>query len=152
MFLPLTRDEIKQISRLVLKGVKKNLQRQELSIELNEDAYELIAELGYDPQFGARPLKRVIQKELVNELSKRVLGGYFNPGDIIHVGVEGRKIIFDEKPITDKGVEADPEADEKKKTRRSRKRKKDVENLEQATKDVEDAAQQLKTQEGAEGG
>ncbi len=153
MFLPLTREEIKKISRLVLKGVKKNLARQDLGIELNADAYDLIAELGYDPQFGARPLKRVIQKELVNELSKRVLSGAFEAGETIYVGVDGRKIIFDEKPIPASGVAAIPqEEEEKKKTRRSRKRKQKVEELEKATEDVQKAAQKLKTQEGTEGG
>ncbi|MBX2816519.1 MAG: ATP-dependent chaperone ClpB [Saprospiraceae bacterium] len=148
MFLPLTRDEIRKISKLVLKGVKKNLARQGLSIELNDDAYDLIAELGYDPQFGARPLKRVIQRELVNELSKRVLGGAFEPGDVIYAGVEGRKIIFASSPIASTGVDEDPELEEKKKTRRSRKRKKQVEDLEKATKDVEEATRQVQEEPG----
>ena len=57
MFLPLNRDEIKKIGGLMLKKVKKNLAKQELAIEMSESAMNLLADLGYDPQFGARPLK-----------------------------------------------------------------------------------------------
>ncbi|HLT94798.1 MAG TPA: AAA family ATPase, partial [Membranihabitans sp.] len=68
MFLPLTLEEIKRIAELHIKKVRKNLNRQGLFLEISDAAMDLIADLGYDPQFGARPLKRVIQKELVNQL------------------------------------------------------------------------------------
>ena len=72
MFLPLTKAEIKKIATLMLKKVKKNLARQELSIDFTDSAMDLLAERGYDPQFGARPLSRVIDKDLVNHLAKAV--------------------------------------------------------------------------------
>ena len=60
-----------------VKKTKKNLAHQEISIEFSDSAMDLLADLGYDPQFGARPLKRVIQKEIINELSKSVLSGNY---------------------------------------------------------------------------
>ena len=90
MFLPLNRDEIKKIGGLMLKKVKKNLAKQELAIELSDSALNLLADLGYDPQFGARPLKRVIEKEIVNELAKEVLSGRFAPGETIYVNTDAK--------------------------------------------------------------
>ncbi|MEQ8705632.1 MAG: ATP-dependent chaperone ClpB [Phaeodactylibacter sp.] len=97
MFLPLTRDEIKQILHLLLRKVKKMLSDQGMSIELTPAAEDLLAEMGYDPQFGARPMKRVLQKEVVNELSKHVLSGTFAAGDMIFVDVEGEELTFGKK-------------------------------------------------------
>ncbi|NRA48081.1 MAG: AAA family ATPase, partial [Phaeodactylibacter sp.] len=94
MFLPLTRDEIKQILYLLLKKVKKMLGEQEMSIELTPEAEDLLADMGYDPQFGARPMKRVLQKEVINELSKHVLAGTFVAGDTILVTVENDELVF----------------------------------------------------------
>ena len=85
MFLPLTKPEIKKIAGLLLKRVKKNLDKRSIGLELDDKAMTMLADLGYDPQFGARPLKRVIQKEIVNELSKLVLSGKVSDGDFIRV-------------------------------------------------------------------
>jgi ATP-dependent Clp protease ATP-binding subunit ClpB len=97
MFLPLTREEIKQILHLLLRKVKKMLGDQGMSIELTLAAEDLLAEMGYDPQFGARPMKRVLQKEVVNELSKHVLAGTFVAGDTILVAEKDDELTFEKK-------------------------------------------------------
>ncbi len=99
MFMPLTKDEIKQILVLLMRKVKKMLGKQEIQIELTEKAKDFLADLGYDPQFGARPMKRVLQKELVNELSKQILSGAFGPGDTIHVDADKEGLVFTENPL-----------------------------------------------------
>ena len=97
MFLPLTREEIKQILHLLLHKVKKMLGDQGMSIELTPAAEGLLSEMGYDPQFGARPMKRVLQKEVVNELSKHVLAGTFVAGDTILVDEKDDGLVFNKK-------------------------------------------------------
>ena len=94
MFLPLTLKEIKQIAELHIQKVRKNLNKQGLFLEISEAAMDMIADLGYDPQFGARPLKRVIQKELVNELSILILDGEFEVGDKIYVDADSGGLKF----------------------------------------------------------
>lgn len=100
MFLPLTREEIKKILEIQLRSVQKMLGKQDMTIELNEEAKSYLADLGYDPQFGARPLKRVIQKELVNELSKEILGGSVGAGDTIHVSTNPLGLVFNKTENT----------------------------------------------------
>ncbi len=97
MFLPLTREEIKQILHLLLRKVEKMLGDQGMSIELTPAAEDLLSEMGYDPQFGARPMKRVLQKEVVNELSKHVLAGTFVAGDTIVVDEKEGELTFEKK-------------------------------------------------------
>jgi len=75
MFTPLSRDEIGEIVKLQFKHVQDSLAEMGVSIEASEEALDWLAQLGYDPQFGARPLKRVIQKKILNELSKQILSG-----------------------------------------------------------------------------
>lgn len=64
-------------------------------MELSDKAMNLLADLGYDPQFGARPLKRVIQKEIVNDLSKLILAGTISDGDLVKVGTDAKGFTFD---------------------------------------------------------
>ena len=97
MFLPLTRQEIHQIMELLLKKVRKMLDKQGIQLELSEEAKNLLSGLGYDPQFGARPMKRVLQKEVTNELSKLVLSGEFGPGDTIYVHTDPKGLTFSRK-------------------------------------------------------
>ncbi len=99
MFLPLTREEIHQIMELLLKKTKKMLAKQGIMLKLSEEAKNLLADLGYDPQFGARPMKRVLQKELVNELSKLVLSGEFGAGDTIYVHTDPKGLVFSKQPF-----------------------------------------------------
>src|SRR3569623_1688280 len=75
MFTPLSRDEIGEIVKLQFKHVQDSLAEMGVTIEASDEALDWLAQLGYDPQYGARPLKRVIQKKILNELSKQVLIG-----------------------------------------------------------------------------
>ena len=124
--------------------MRKNLARQDLKIELDDQALDYLADLGYDPQFGARPLKRVIQRELVNELSRHVLAGTFNPGETIYVGTDAKGLTFNVKK------ENSTEVKQNLKPRSNGKsdKVKNLENLKKATKDVEDAVKDLKAGDG----
>ena len=97
VFTPLTKDEIKKILKLVLRKTEKLLAKKGMSLELTENALEHLAELGYDPQFGARPIKRVLQRELVNRLSREVIAGEFISGDVIKVDYDKKKkeLVFE---------------------------------------------------------
>lgn len=110
MFLPLTKDEIKQIARLLLRKVDSNLGDQELKFEITEKALDLLADLGYDPQFGARPLKRVIQREIVNELAKKVLSGDLVAGEKIVVDADNNGFIFNEEKVELSSVDSKEDA------------------------------------------
>ena len=79
MFTPLTRTEIKAIVRIQLESIARMLQENRLVLETDEAAIELLADAGYDPQFGARPIKRMLQKHLLNELSRKILSGDVDP-------------------------------------------------------------------------
>ncbi|MCL4129184.1 UNVERIFIED_CONTAM: hypothetical protein GTU68_058100, partial [Idotea baltica] len=142
MFLPLTREEIKVIAGFILKKNHKQLGKQDLKMEISDAALNMIAELGYDPQFGARPLKRVIQKELVNELSKLVLSGDFVAGETIYVGTDKNGLKFSEEAFKDE-VKVDVKPT-RKKSRRGGKKNKDVKDLEKATDDLNKAVDKAK--------
>ncbi len=97
MFLPLSRSEIHQILKLLLRKVEQMLERKGLILELTEAAMDLLGDMGYDPQFGARPMKRVLQREVVNELSKQLLANTFIAGDTILIDVEQGDLVFRKK-------------------------------------------------------
>ncbi|QJP35082.1 ATP-dependent chaperone ClpB [Nonlabens sp. Ci31] len=94
MFTPLNEDEIKQIVSLQFKGITKLLQGQGIVIDATEQAIELLARKGYDPQYGARPVKRVIQKEVLNELSKQILSGKIAADSIVLVDAFENELVF----------------------------------------------------------
>lgn len=75
MFTPLTRDDVRNIVNIQFKSIQHNLSEQGISFSATEEALDWLAQLGYDPQFGARPLKRVLQRKILNELSKEILMG-----------------------------------------------------------------------------
>jgi ATP-dependent Clp protease ATP-binding subunit ClpC len=87
IFRPLTRDEIKQIVSLEVAKVAVRLAEHELKLELTPEASDKIAEIGYDPDLGARPLRRVVQNKIEDAVSDGVLSGQFQPGDTIKVVV-----------------------------------------------------------------
>jgi ATP-dependent Clp protease ATP-binding subunit ClpB len=91
MFAPLDREEIKSIVYLQFQQVQRMLSQNGIRISATEETIEWLAELGYDPQFGARPLKRVLQKKVLNELSKQLLGGKINKEDSILVRLSPRR-------------------------------------------------------------
>ena len=94
MFTPLSKPEIRAIVNLQLNSVKKMLAANDLTLDFTDAALELIADKGFDPQFGARPVKRVIQKMVLNELSKALLGGQVNRERPIVIDRQGESLIF----------------------------------------------------------
>jgi len=94
MFRPLTRDEIQKVVELQLENVQKMLGKSDIRLRATKKAIQFIATQGFDPQFGARPIKRVIQKMLINELSKMILEGTINKEKEIVVDEKGGRLTF----------------------------------------------------------
>jgi ATP-dependent Clp protease ATP-binding subunit ClpB len=94
MFTPLNREELRDIVSLQFKGVQDTLAEMGIAIEASEEALDWLAQLGYDPQFGARPLKRVIQKKILNELSKDILSGKVDKDSKIKLDMFDNKFVF----------------------------------------------------------
>ncbi|WP_292368817.1 ATP-dependent chaperone ClpB [Methanoregula sp. UBA64] len=94
MFKPLTEDEIRVVVEIQLGGVQKMLEKSGIRLTATKKAIRFIATLGFDPQFGARPIKRVIQKNLLNELSKMILEGKVQKDKEIVVDEKGGKLVF----------------------------------------------------------
>ena len=94
MFKPLTNKEIRQIVELQLNKVKENLDEKGLTLEITVRAVDWLAEKGYDPLYGARPVKRLIQKELVNELSKAIIAGNISKDKTIKVDIHGGELVI----------------------------------------------------------
>lgn len=95
MFRPLMRTQIRQIVELQLAELQKMLAHKEMKVEITKEALDYLGEEGFDPQYGARPLKRVIQKEVINEISKMILGNKADKGDTIVVTAVGGKLEFE---------------------------------------------------------
>ncbi len=94
MFSPLSQKDIKQIVGLQLKGVKKMLAQQGIVLDATNEAIEFLAERGFDPQFGARPVKRVVQREVLNKLSKEILAGNITTESIILLDEFNEELVF----------------------------------------------------------
>ena len=94
MFQPLNKEEIEQIVRLQINAVVKRLAAQEVTLHVNDDAIELIARAGFDPEFGARPVKRALQRLLLNDLSKALLAGTVDKSKTIEVSANGDNLSF----------------------------------------------------------
>ena len=94
MFTPLTEANIKQIVNLQLKGVTKMLAQQNITMDATPEAITYLAEKGYDPQYGARPVKRVIQREVLNQLSKEILAGKVTIDSIILLDCFDGELVF----------------------------------------------------------
>jgi ATP-dependent Clp protease ATP-binding subunit ClpB len=85
MFRPLSRGDIRKIVEIQFKLIQQRLSDAGINLDISEPALSRLAKLGYDPQFGARPLKRVLQREILNELSKKILAGQVNKDSVISV-------------------------------------------------------------------
>ena len=94
VFHPLTQGEIKQVVRLQINGISKMLEQNNVRLKVTEPAIELLAREGYDPDFGARPVKRAIQRLLLNDLSKAMLGGTLQQNVPIEVDVKDDHLTF----------------------------------------------------------
>jgi ATP-dependent Clp protease ATP-binding subunit ClpB len=95
VFHPLARDQIKAITTIQIERLRKRLQQRDYRLEVDEGALSLLAEVGYDPLFGARPLKRAVQQMLENPLAKDLLKGRFEPGTTITVSTREGELVFD---------------------------------------------------------
>jgi len=94
MFRPLTTGQIGEIVRIQLQGIKRILVKNNMGLEVTEEAIEWLTERGYDPQSGARPVKRLIQKEIVNALSREIIAGRITKDDVITLDVKDGQLCF----------------------------------------------------------
>ena len=94
MFRPLEKEQIRQIVRLQLKGISNLLKQQDVSMNVSESAVDLLASAGFDPEFGARPVKRALQRLLLNDLSKNLLSGKIDRTKPIYVDAANGSLVF----------------------------------------------------------
>jgi ATP-dependent Clp protease ATP-binding subunit ClpB len=166
MFTPLSKDEMKKILSLLLNKTRQMLAKQEIGLDISEKAQNLLAEWGYDPQFGARPMRRVVQNDIVDVIARQLLAGSYPPGSTIYIHADSsNKLTFSpEKPADtlaepaaevaaiSESAEEDTD-DTKKRTRRSKKsaadeqtRQQTADELAKAAKDLQDTIQQIAPQ------
>jgi ATP-dependent Clp protease ATP-binding subunit ClpB len=94
MFSPLSKDEIKGIIKLQISGVTKRLDKQGVVVNVDDEAIDHLASIAYEPQFGARPLKRAIQKEMLNQLSKEIISGKIDKAKPVKVSLKNSRLFF----------------------------------------------------------
>ncbi|XQW86019.1 ATP-dependent chaperone ClpB [Thalassotalea piscium] len=97
VFHPLLQEQIAQIASIQLKGLARRLEDRDIALNVSDEALTIISEAGFDPLFGARPLKRSIQQSIENPLAQSILSGEFKAGDTIEVLVENQSLIFKKK-------------------------------------------------------
>ncbi|HID48985.1 MAG TPA: type VI secretion system ATPase TssH, partial [Chromatiales bacterium] len=94
VFHPLAREQIRAIANIQIDYLRKRLADRNLELDISEAALDRIGEAGFDPVYGARPLKRAIQHDIENPLAQEILAGKYLPGDVIEVDVEGDRLVF----------------------------------------------------------
>jgi ATP-dependent Clp protease ATP-binding subunit ClpB len=94
VFKPLDRKAIASIARIQMKGLEQRLGKLEVKLAMDDKALDKVAEAGFDPVYGARPLKRAIQQQIENPLAKEILAGKYAPGDTVKVGLKDGEIAF----------------------------------------------------------
>jgi ATP-dependent Clp protease ATP-binding subunit ClpB len=97
VFHPLGRDQVRAIARIQLERLRRRLRDARLEIEVTDAALDHLSEGGFDPVYGARPLKRAIQHRLENPLAQAILEGRFSPGDTVVVEVRGEDLVFERR-------------------------------------------------------
>ncbi len=97
MFKPLEKDEVRQIVMLQFEHVKKMLASNNVTAEITDSAIDLITRLGYDPQYGARPVKRVMQKYILNQLSRQIVAGNVDKGEMLEIDAREDELVFRNK-------------------------------------------------------
>jgi len=95
VFHPLSDDELKQIASLIISDVEKNMESQEMQLVIDDNVKAVIVKEGYEPKFGARPLRRAVQKLIENPISNQIIEGKFKAGDKIQAKVVDNKIVFE---------------------------------------------------------
>jgi ATP-dependent Clp protease ATP-binding subunit ClpB len=96
VFHPLEQEQIRAIADIQLAQLRARLAERDIKLTLSDEALDLIASEGFDPVYGARPLKRVIQHQIENPLAQDLLAGNFNAGDTVNIDVEGEQLVFKE--------------------------------------------------------
>jgi ATP-dependent Clp protease ATP-binding subunit ClpB len=94
MFRPLSLDQIREIVKIQVSGITRILEGNNLKLEVSDSAINWLAKHGYDPQMGARPVKRLIQKEIINELSKELIAGRISKEDTVLIDVDKDHLTF----------------------------------------------------------
>ena len=94
VFHPLAKDQIRSIANIQIDYLRNRLKDREMGLDISEAALDKLGEAGFDPVYGARPLKRAIQQQLENSLAQDILAGKFLPGDVIEIDVDGDQITF----------------------------------------------------------
>ncbi|MEO5699254.1 MAG: ATP-dependent chaperone ClpB [Casimicrobiaceae bacterium] len=107
VFHPLGQAQIANIARIQLRNLEQRLAKMDIRITFGDAALASVAEAGFDPVYGARPLKRAIQQQIENPLAKEILAGRFGPGDTVKVGGTGSRITFDKAKAADEVVDAE---------------------------------------------
>jgi ATP-dependent Clp protease ATP-binding subunit ClpB len=98
VFHPLARDQVRAIARIQLERLRQRLADARLELEVTDAALDQLSEGGFDPVYGARPLKRAIQHRLENPLAQAMLAGRFSPGDTVVVEARGEELVFERRP------------------------------------------------------
>jgi ATP-dependent Clp protease ATP-binding subunit ClpB len=101
VFHPLKQDQVREIAKIQLNYLHTRLAEKDLSLNISDKVVDVIADAGFDPVYGARPLKRVIKNKIEKELAKRILGGEFSPGDIINIEMKDSIVMFSKTIKTD---------------------------------------------------
>jgi ATP-dependent Clp protease ATP-binding subunit ClpB len=96
VFHPLSRADIRKIVDIQLEYLRDRLADRDMRIHLSDDARDKLSDAGFDPVYGARPLKRAIQQQIENPLAQEILAGKFGPGDLIEVGVKDDVLTFEQ--------------------------------------------------------
>jgi ATP-dependent Clp protease ATP-binding subunit ClpB len=106
VFHPLGADNIRAIAKIQLAGLAERLEERELTLEISDAVFEQLSRVGFDPVFGARPLKRAIQQLVENPLAQAILEGQFDPGDRIYAALDGSSLKFAREAVFDRAPEA----------------------------------------------
>jgi len=94
VFHPLDKAQIREIAKIQLRGLEKRLGERGIKLAMSEKAFDFLGNIGFDPVYGARPLKRAIQQQLENPLAQKILGGEYGNGDTVSVDAEGGRLVF----------------------------------------------------------
>jgi ATP-dependent Clp protease ATP-binding subunit ClpB len=104
VFESLSKEQLADIAEKQLERLRARLAERKLSLELTDAAKEVLAEAGWDPTYGARPLKRALQRLVENPLAQRLLGGEFAEGDTIRVDAQNGELVFERAPASEPAV------------------------------------------------
>ncbi|HFQ91655.1 MAG TPA: type VI secretion system ATPase TssH, partial [Chromatiales bacterium] len=93
-FHPLGKEQIRSIARIQIEYLRGRLQQRDIDLQITDAALDKLGEAGFDPVYGARPLKRAIQERLENPLAQAILAGEYGEGNVIEVDVDGDELVF----------------------------------------------------------